>query len=49
MDWKAASVELSKKLDPAHVNPPKQYGPRRNYRKTRAQVCADLRRLAWTL
>ena len=31
MDWMAASAELSKKLDPAHVNPPKQYGPKGHY------------------
>lgn len=31
MDWMAASAELSKKLDPAHVQPPKQYGPKGHY------------------
>ena len=28
MDWMAASAELSKKLDPAQVHPPKQYRPK---------------------
>ncbi len=31
MDWKAVSAELSRKLDPANVQPPKQYGPKGSY------------------
>jgi DNA repair and recombination protein RAD52 len=31
MDWKAASAELSRKLDPAHVRPAKSFGPKGDY------------------
>ncbi len=31
MDWEKASAELSKKLDPKHVQPPKQFGPKGSY------------------
>lgn len=31
MDWKAASAELSRKLDPSHVKPPSKFGPKGNY------------------
>ena len=31
MDWKAASAELSRKLDPSHVKPPSKFGPKGDY------------------
>lgn len=31
MDWDSASAELSRKLDPKHVHPPKQFGPKGSY------------------
>ena len=31
MDWDKVSAELSKKLDPAHVKPAKQFGPKGDY------------------
>ena len=31
MDWDKATIELSKKLDPRHVQPPKQFGPKGSY------------------
>lgn len=31
MDWDKASVELSKKLNPSNVQPPKQFGPKGSY------------------
>ena len=31
MDWDKASVDLSKKLDPSHVKPAKQFGPKGDY------------------
>ena len=31
MDWQKASAELSKKLDPAHIKPAKQFGPKGDY------------------
>jgi len=31
MDWDKISADLSKKLDPANVQPPKQYGPKGHY------------------
>lgn len=31
MDWEKASNELSKKLDPKHVQPAKQFGPKGDY------------------
>lgn len=31
MDWDKASAELTKKLDPAHVKPAKQFGPKGDY------------------
>lgn len=31
MDWQKASAELAKKLDPKHVHPPKQFGPKGSY------------------
>lgn len=31
MDWDAAAAELRKKLDPANVCPPSQYGPKGDY------------------
>lgn len=31
MDWDKASVELSKKLEPSHVKPAKQFGPKGDY------------------
>lgn len=31
MDWEKVSGDLSKKLDPAHVRPAKQYGPKGDY------------------
>lgn len=30
-DWQQASAELAKKLDPAHVKPAKQFGPKGDY------------------
>ncbi len=31
MDWDKASAELSKKLNPSNVQPPKQFGPKGSY------------------
>ncbi|MBN8292858.1 RAD52 family DNA repair protein [Rhodobacter sp. NTK016B] len=31
MDWNLAAADLSKKLDPAHIKPAKQYGPKGDY------------------
>jgi DNA recombination protein Rad52 len=31
IDWQKASAELSRKLDPAHIKPAKQYGPKGDY------------------
>lgn len=31
VDWQKATVELQKKLDPKHVQPPKQFGPKGSY------------------
>lgn len=31
MDWQKATAELAKKLDPAHVKPAKQFGPKGDY------------------
>lgn len=31
MDWKAATDELTRKLDPAHVKPAKSFGPKGDY------------------
>lgn len=31
MDWEKISADLSRKLDPSHVHPPKQYGPKGDY------------------
>ena len=31
MDWQKASAELDRKLDPKHVQPAKQYGPKGEY------------------
>lgn len=31
MDWQKVTAELSKKLDPAHVQPAKAYGPKGDY------------------
>jgi len=31
MDWDKVSADLSKKLEPAHVHPPKPYGPKGDY------------------
>lgn len=31
MDWDKASIELNKKLDPKHVKPAKQFGPKGDY------------------
>lgn len=31
MDWEKASAELSRKLDPKHVHPPKKFGPKGSY------------------
>lgn len=31
MDWSKASADLSKKLDPKHVQPAKQFGPKGDY------------------
>lgn len=31
MDWDKASIELARKLDPAHVKPPAKYGPKGDY------------------
>lgn len=31
MDWDKVSAELSKKLDPSHVKPAKQFGPKGDY------------------
>lgn len=31
MDWNAASVELTKKLDPQNVRPPAKFGPKGDY------------------
>ena len=31
MDWEEVSKELSRKLDPAHVRPAKEYGPKGDY------------------
>ena len=31
IDWSAVSVELSRKLDPAHVRPAKAFGPKGDY------------------
>jgi DNA repair and recombination protein RAD52 len=31
MDWDKATIELTKKLDPRHVKPPKDFGPKGSY------------------
>lgn len=31
MDWKTASAELSRKLDPKHIRPPSKFGPKGDY------------------
>lgn len=31
MDWKAASAELARKLDPSHIRPPSKFGPKGDY------------------
>ncbi len=31
MDWNQVSADLEKKLDPKHVKPPRQYGPKGDY------------------
>ncbi len=31
IDWQKASAELSRKLDPAHIKPAKQFGPKGDY------------------
>ena len=31
IDWKSISADLAKKLDPAHVKPAKQFGPKGDY------------------